>query len=203
MTMAAAAQQAKKDAPYQASGNIPKQEKENKRSPLAELPRAAGIAVMAVLLIASLFVGNFRALQRATPKDFLRQGDVASIVEDRLDAAGNARMVAMRAQLDQLLIDPVDEAMAALEEAKTARDISRADQDLTAAVSEMVAEAKEKLDSENRIMLQSAADDFAEQGSFLRQEAHAFNEQAEKAEELYEKLPTKFLLAEPDVYEGL
>ena len=201
--MAAAAQQAKKDAPYQASGNISKQEKENKRSPLAELPRAAGIAVMAVLLIASLFVGNFRALQRATPKDFLRQGDVASIVEDRLDAAGNARMVAMRAQLDQLLIDPVDEAMAALEEAKTARDISRADQDLTAAVSEMVAEAKEKLDSENRTMLQSAADDFAEQGSFLRQEARAFNEQAEKAEELYEKLPTKFLLAEPDVYEGL
>lgn len=203
MTMAAAAQQAKKDASYQASGNIPKQEKENKRSPLAELPRAAGIAVMAVLLIASLFVGNFRALQRATPKDFLRQGDVASIVEDRLDAAGNARMVAMRAELDQMLIDPVDEAMAALEEAKTARDISRADQDLMAAVSEMVAEAKEKLDSENRIMLQSAADDFAEQGSFLRQEARAFNEQAEKAEELYEKLPTKFLLAEPDVYEGL
>lgn len=158
---------------------------------------------MVVLLVASLFVGNFRALQRATPKAFLRQGDVASIIEDRLDAAGNAQMVAMRAQLDALLTDPVTEAIEALEQAKTARDISRADQKLTAAVSEMVAEAKDRLDSENRTMLQSAADDFAEQGSFLRQEARSFNQQAEKAEALYEKLPTKFLLAQPDVYEGI
>ena len=52
-------------------------------------------------------------------------------------------------------------------------------------------------------MLQSAADDFTEMGSFLRQEARSFNEQAEKAEALYEKLPTKFLFAEPDVYEGI
>lgn len=175
----------------------------NKAGALYALPQAAGIAIMALLLIVSLFVGNFRALQSATPKAFLRQGDVASIVEDRLDAAGNAMIVAGRAQIDQLLLDAVEEASDALADAETAREISRADQDLTAAVSEMVAEAKEKLDSENRTMLQSAADDFAEQGSFLRQEARAFNEQAEKAEELYEKLPTKFLLAEPDVYEGL
>lgn len=199
--MAAAVQQAKKNAPNRASENMPK--KEDKGNALANIPQAAGIAIMVLLLIASLFVGNFRALQRATPKDFIRQGDVASIVEDRLDAAGNAKMVAMRAQLDALLIEPVDNAINAMEAAKTARDISRADQELTAAVSEMVAEAKGKLDSENRTMLQSAADDFAEMGSFLRQEARSFNEQAEKAEALYEKLPTKFLLSEPDVYEGL
>ena len=200
--MAAAYQQEKQDAP-KAQRTAPVMNNETKGSPLANLPQAAGVAIMALLLIASLFVGNFRALQRATPKDFLRQGDVKSIVEDRLDAAGNARMVAMRAQLDQLLLDPVDNAISAMEAAKTAREISRADQELTAAVSEMVAEAKGKLDSENRMMLQSAADDFAEMGSFLRQEARSFNEQAEKAEALYEKLPTKFLLAEPDVYEGL
>ena len=200
--MAAAYQQAKQDAP-KAQRTAPVMDKDNKGSALANIPQAAGIAIMALLLIASLFVGNFRALQRATPRDFLRQGDVKSIVEDRLDAAGNAKVVAMRAQLDQLLLDPVDNAMDALEEAKTARDISRADQALTAAVSNMVAEAKGKLDSEDRTMLQSAADDFAEMGSFLRQEARSFNEQAEKAEALYEKLPTKFLLAEPDVYEGL
>ena len=67
----------------------------------------------------------------------------------------------------------------------------------------MIAEASGKLDSENRAMLQTAADDFAEQGSFLRQEARSFNEKAEKAEALYEKLPTKFVLPQPDVYEGI
>lgn len=200
--MAAATQKAPNSAPQRSApqGN---RETDNKGSALQNIPQAAGIAIMVVLLIASLFVGNFRALQRATPKAFLRQGDVKSILSDRLDAAGNAKMVAMRAQLDALLTDPVEEAMADLEAAKTAREISRADQKLTAAVSNMVAEAKGKLDSENRIMLQSAADDFTEMGSFLRQEARHFNEQAEKADALYEKLPTKFLFAEPDVYEGV
>ena len=54
-----------------------------------------------------------------------------------------------------------------------------------------------------RIFVLRAADTFAEQGSFLRQEARAYNEKAEKAERLYEKLPTKFVLPEPDVYEGI
>jgi len=159
--MAAATQNAHKREVYSAPSSGAKQEQENRGNPLANIPQAAGIAIMIVLLIASLFVGNFRALQRATSKDFLRQGDVKSIVEDRLDAAGNAKMVAMRAQLDALLVDPVEEAIRAMEDAKTARDISQADQELTAAVSEMVAEAKGKLDSEGRTMLQSAADDFA------------------------------------------
>ena len=52
-------------------------------------------------------------------------------------------------------------------------------------------------------MLTRAADTFAEQGSFLRQEARAYNQKAEKAEKLYEKLPTRFLLSQPDMYEGI
>ena len=51
--------------------------------------------------------------------------------------------------------------------------------------------------------MMSAADTFAEMGSFLRQEARAYNEKAEKAEALYETLPTKFILPEPDMYEGV
>ena len=49
----------------------------------------------------------------------------------------------------------------------------------------------------------AAADDFAELGSFLRQQARAYNEKAEKAMALYEKLPVKALLREPDLYEGV
>ena len=191
---------AKRTAPAQSENQ---EQKKSVGAKLHDIPQAAGIAIMAVLLVVSLFAGNFRALSAATPKDFLRQGDVRSIVEDRLDAAGNALTVAQRAKLDALYYDSVNDAVSAMEAAKTAREISRADQKLTAAVSEMVAEASGKLDSENRTMLQTAADDFAEQGSFLRQEARSFNQKAEKAEKLYEKLPTKFVLPQPDVYEGI
>ena len=201
--MAAAMQQAPKKAPRTApeAGRSPSQERSE--NALQNIPQAAGIAIMAVLLVLSLFVGNFRALQKVTPRAFLRQGDVKSIVEDRIDAANNAKTVARRAGIDDMLTAAVDDAINAMEAAETAQAISRADQVLTAAVSEMVAEASGKLDSENRTMLQSAADDFAEQGSFLRQEARSFNQQAEEAEALYDRLPTKFLLPEPDVYEGI
>lgn len=170
------------------------------RERLHRLPVAAGAAVMAALLVLSLFVGNFRALQNATPKAFLRQGDVQSIVEDRADAAQNVLTVARRAGLSEDAIALVQQALGDFEQAKTARDISRADQVLTAAVSELTTTS---LGGEDARSMQRAADTFAEQGSFLRQEARAYNEKAKKAERLYEGLPTRVLLPAPDVYEGI
>ena len=199
---AAAAQQAQKKAEKKAHTPMGAPEKKPESSGMKEklyaLPQAAGIAVMIVLLVLSLFIGNFRALQSAAPKDFIRQGDVKSIVEDRIDAAMNVASVADRLGLGE--VQTIYNAAEELEEAKTARDISRADQDLAAAVSRLTTAPLEGEDA--RSMLR-AADDFAEMGSFLRQEARAYNEQAEKAEKLYERLPTKFILPQPDMYEGI
>ena len=167
---------------------------------LRDLPQAAGIAILALLLVISLFAGNFRALQNATPRAFLRQGDVKSIVEDRIDAAQNVLTVAQRNGLSTSAIAAAGSAVKELEKAKTAQAISRADQALTSTISELT--TAQLTGEEERSMLR-AADDFAEQGSFLRQEARAYNKEAKKAEELYEKLPTKFVLPEPDIYEGI
>ena len=203
---AMSAQQAPQSTTQKAPGNATapqrgqKKEEGGLKERLHALPQAAGIAVMALLLAVSLFVGNFRALQNATPKAFLRQGDVKSIVEDRIDAAQNVLTVAGRAGLSENAIQTAQAAVGDMERAKTAQAISRADQALTAAVSELTTAA---LSGEEERNMLRAADDFAEQGSFLRQEARAYNKQAEKAEALYEKLPTKFVLPEPDVYEGV
>jgi len=181
----------KPDAPAQKKGFKEK---------LHDLPRALGVVIMAVMLVLALLVGNFRALQNAMPKAFIRQGDVKSIIEDRIDSAENVLTIARRAGLDDSLILEADNAINALEEAKTAREISRANQTLTGAVSELA--AAENL-AQDETYMQRAADEFAELGSFLRQEARAYNEKAEKAVKLYEKLPAKFMLSEPDVYEGI
>ena len=203
MPVMAAQQPPKKtaDAPKGTQASGP-QKKENGgiMARLHALPQAAGIAILALLLVVSLFAGNLRALQQATPKAFLRQGDVKSIVEDRIDAAQNVLTVACRAGLSDSAIQAAEDAIGALEKAKTAQAISRADQELTAAVSELTTAA---LSGEEERSMLRAADDFAEQGSFLRQEARAYNKQAEKAEAIYEKLPTKFVLPEPDMYEGV
>ena len=182
---------ATQSAPKQAQGNPQQQKQPKQEAPkgLAALPQGAGVAALVVMLALALPIGNFRALQNATPQAFIRQGDVKSIVEDRISAAQNAVTVAQRGSVSQTTLDDVSSAIKAMQSAKTARDISRADQQLTVA--------------EDERMLTRAADTFAEQGSFLRQEARSYNQKAEKAEKLYEKLPTKFLLAQPDMYEGI
>ena len=189
---------ATQSAPKQAQGNPQQQKQPKQEAPkgLAALPQGAGVAALA------LPIGNFRALQNATPQAFIRQGDVKSIVEDRISAAQNAVTVAQRGSVSQTTLDDVSSAIKAMQSAKTARDISRADQQLTVAVSQLVDDAN-PTSAEDERMLTRAADTFAEQGSFLRQEARSYNQKAEKAEKLYEKLPTKFLLAQPDMYEGI
>ena len=167
---------------------------------LHQLSVPAGVAIMAVLLVVSLFAGNFRALQMASPKDFIRWGDVKSIIEDRVDAGENILSVAERVGLDASAVHAAEAALAQLEAAKTAQEISRADQALSAAMAELTGA---ELEGEDGRSMLRAADTFAEQGSFLRQEARAYNQKAEKAEKLYEKLPAKALLSEPDVYEGI
>ena len=120
--MASAMQQAPRggEAPraQQTAQSKQQEQKKSVKTALHDIPQAAGLAIMAALLVVSLFAGNFRALSAATPKDFLRQGDVQSIVEDRLDAAGNALTVAQRAQLDALYYDSVNSAVSSgMEEA--------------------------------------------------------------------------------------
>ena len=184
---------ATQSAPKQAQGNPQQQKQPKQEAPkgLAALPQGAGVAALVVMLALALPIGNFRALQNATPQAFIRQGDVKSIVEDRISAAQNAVTVAQRGSVSQTTLDDVSSAIKAMQSAKTAR------------VSALIDEVSDSLTGENATMLTRAADTFAEQGSFLRQEARSYNQKAEKAEKLYEKLPTKFLLAQPDMYEGI
>ena len=174
--------------------------KDGLKEKIQRLPLAAGVALMVLCIALALPVGNFRALQNATPKAFLKQGDVKSIIEDRIEAAGNAVTVATRAGLDADEIRAAEAAMQMLRNAESAQEISRANQKLTSAVSELTTA---DLSGEEARNMMRAADDFAEQGSFLRQEARAYNEKAKRAEKVYDGLLFQFLFSEPDIYEGI
>ena len=125
----------------QNSQQQPKKQKPEAPKGLAALPQSAGIAALVVMVALALPIGNFRALQNATPQAFIRQGDVKSIVEDRISAAQNAVTVAQRSSVNQTTLEDVNNAIKAMQSAKTARDISRADQQLTVAVSQLVDDA--------------------------------------------------------------
>ena len=202
---AAATQNAPRPTPKQPAQSA-KQASEKKPGAygkLYNLPQAAGIAVMALLLVAALIAGNARALSMAAPQSLLKQKTVVSIVEDRGTQAKNAVNVAQRALGEEGgAIAQANEAIERFLNADSVRELSRADQALTSAMADVAASAK-NLSGEDAQMLQRALDNFAEQGSFLRQEARAYNEKAEKALSLYNRLPAKALLGEPEIYEGI
>ena len=93
--------------------------------------------------------------------------------------------------------------MRAVQDAKTARALSRADQNLMSAVGDMTGSAQDALTDVDQKNLTGAMDTFNDEGNLLRFEARSFNEAAQKALNLYEKLPLRALLAQPDYYEGI
>ena len=165
------------------------------------LNRPAGIAVGVVLLCAALVVGNGRALQKATPTSFLRQGSVASLVDERITSAKNAESVAKQANLEATYYTEVETAADSLKKAKTAREVSAADQALMTAVGNMTGAASSVLTGNTH--LTNAMDTFNDAGNMLRYEAQDYNKKAEKAKKVYEGLPFKFLFGQPDYYEGV
>jgi len=181
-----------------------KQNQNAKASAQKQAPKVSqpvGIAVMVVLLVMSLIVGNGRALSKATPKAFLRQGEVASLLQDRVNGARNAETVAKRADLETTLYSEVETAASALSSAKTAREVSRADQKLMTAVGDMVSAASGYFGQ--NADLTRAMDTYNDAGNMLRQEARAYNQAAEKAKKVHDGLPFGFLFGEPDYYEGI
>ena len=197
--MAAAAQQAPADkAPRKKNQTAPE-----KADIGTKVSRTVGIGIMAVLLCLALVIGNGRALSKATPKAFLSQGEVASILEDRVKSAKNAETVARRAGIDESYFTAVEETAKQLQDARSARAVSRADQELSGAVGDMTGAAADGLDANDAALLTGAMDTFNDAGNLLRFEARAFNEKAEKAEKVYDGLLLKGLFARPDVYEGI
>ena len=196
--MAAAQQAPSAPRAPQAQQNAPAAKKGRPEAPAyTKLSRPAGIAILLLLLALSVPVGNGRALRCATPPAFLRQGSVRSLVDERVISAKNALTVARRSNLEAGVYEAVEQAAQALMDARSAREISLADQQLAAAVGDMVAQAK------GDAHLTSAMDTFGDAGNMLRYEAREYNQKAQKALALYEKLPTKALFAQPDLYEGL
>ena len=130
----------------QNSQQQPKKQKPEAPKGLAALPQSAGIAALVVMVALALPIGNFRALQNATPQAFIRQGDVKSIVEDRISAAQNAVTVAQRSSVSQTTLEDVNNAIKAMQSAKTARDISRADQHFNIFIIDQIMIVKHILD---------------------------------------------------------
>ena len=166
---------------------------------LEKIPYAAGIALCVLILCISLVGGNARALSEATSKA-MEAWEVSEYISGRIGKASNLLTLCERNEISDALTDALEEAIDALEKTNE-HDVSRVlagNQQLeTAASNVSAALLSGDLSSADEKALSRTMDDFREEGNFLRQQAREYNKEAAEALELYNKLPTKFLLPQP------
>ena len=168
-----------------------------------DIPYALGMTLMVVTLCISLVAGNARALQKAQ-KDARSAWKVEAFVDGRVAEARNLLKIAGRYDvLTDAERREIEDAADALDRAKTARETAAANDALQGLMSDAAARLMAGgIKASDESLLSGVMDDFLDNGNMLRQQARRFNEAAGDAVELYERLPTKFLLPRPDYYEG-
>jgi hypothetical protein len=167
---------------------------------LARIPYGLGIALCVVILAISLLAGNARALSSATG-EAMQRWQVQEYVSGRIGEARNLLTLCDRygisAELTAALSSAADQLASA---GKDIADTVAYNQQLETAASNVAAALLESdLSGADEKSLARVMDDFREQGNFLRQQAREYNQKAQDALALYNKLPTRFLLKAPEI----
>lgn len=192
---------------YSESGNVKAAKSKKAAKPhgklgrmLEKIPYAAGIALCVAMLCVSLLIGNARALSSATAQA-MDSWTVSEYVSGRVGEARNLLTLCKRNDVSGELTAALEDAADALSKAANAgvSEVISLNQQLeTAASNVSAALLAGDLSASDERSLSATMDDFREQGNFLRQQAREYNQSVADALELYNKLPTKFLLKAPE-----
>lgn len=170
-----------------------------------DIPHALGVALSAALLCVALVVGNARALARAGENAQALWPQVAACAQERAGDALNLAQIAAR--YDALSGDEVQalrDAAQALQEAQGAQETAAASDALQTLVSDAsVRLMAAGLSEADERALSSVMDDFTESGNMLRQRARQYNGAAQRALDVYARLPARLVLPAPQTYPGL
>ena len=163
------------------------------------------MALSAALLCVALVVGNARALARAGENAQALWPQVAACAQERAGDALNLAQIAAR--YDALSGDEVQalrDAAQALGEAQGAQETAAASDALQTLVSDAsVRLMAAGLSEADERALSSVMDDFTESGNMLRQRARQYNGAAQRALDVYARLPARLVLPAPQAYPGL
>lgn len=182
----------------------PKVSKNQWYNKLHHMPQITGIIIMIFILIASIYVGNWRTLshQVAQAENLL---NIEEAVQMRAGEASNMLALAGRNNIPQAAVDALTKARDALTKAQGGHNISVADIALQEAMAEVESALRSDtgLSEEDRTNVQRVRDNFDSAGNMMRQRAREYNLEIERARTTYRSLPFRFALPEPQSYEGV
>lgn len=171
---------------------------------LHEMPQLAGIALMVIILVLSVLVGNWRTLfnlEREAEKSL----DIGEFVEERIAQASNLLTIAGRySDISAQNVQALQNAQQGLREAKGATQISEADASLQDSF--LVVQSalnRQPLSDMDKDLLQGVVDNFYGAGNRMRQRGKEYNLLIDHAKRVWRMLPFRFLLGEPQGYLGI
>ncbi len=170
-----------------------------------DIPHALGVALSAALLCVALVTGNARALARAGENAQALWPQVAACAQERAGDALNLAQIAARYDaLSEAEVQALRDAAQALQEAQGAQATAAASDALQTLVSDAsVRLMAADLSEADERALSSVMDDFTESGNMLRQRARQYNGAAQRALDVYARLPARLVLPAPQTYPGL
>lgn len=182
-----------------------KSDKKADKKARRDIPHALGVALSAALLCVALVVGNARALARAGENAQALWPQVAACAQERAGDALNLAQIAARYDaLSEAEVQALRDAAQALGEAQGAQETAAASDALQTLVSDAsVRLMAAGLSEADERALSSVMDDFTESGNMLRQRARQYNGAAQRALDVYARLPARLVLPAPQAYPGL
>lgn len=193
-----------KAQPMDAVQNTGKKPKGGIYRKLHEMPQVLGIVLMVVILVAALYVGNWRTLENLV-SDADKTLELSELVEERAAAVSNLLSIASRYPgVSESSVDALTQSRQKLLDAEGAYDISKADMSVQDGMLVLQNEIKKQSPSdEDATMVQRAMDTFYGVGNRMRQEARNYNRLIEHAQQVQSQLPFGMLLPEPQGYQGI
>ena len=161
---------------------------------MKSIPVPVAIGIMVLCILAGVTFGNRNALNRAKADSGASLAAVTEFTNARATHAGNLAKLADRISPDDPAIVALRSAMSALDAAQTPSAIAWADRELDDAVEAVRAMLASRAEGQDARLLTGVMDELASAEMMLARRITEYNGALAEVREVYDALPTRWLL---------
>ncbi|MDL2319114.1 hypothetical protein LJC74_08615 [Eubacteriales bacterium OttesenSCG-928-A19] len=169
---------------------------------LKQMPVPLAVVIMVVLIVIGIAFGNHNALSSASKEPEAIMTEVSAMASQRASTAKNLLVVANRNDVDTKNRTALEDAIAALEDAKRADKVSSANKSLTFAANAVNEQIQETADAQDKRLATGVMDELTSQDKLISRRAASYNESLDSVRSLYRTLPMRWVIGGmPEVYQ--
>lgn len=168
---------------------------------LNRLPKAVGIAVLAVCVLLGVYCGNRNALRAAVAEAELNLPAVEQILAERAGKASNLITLGERYLPQSNAVQQLQKARDEVLEADGVQTMYEANLRLSSLSEAVYIALQAEVDGTDARLLLSAMDELRSSQLQLERAAQAYNDAIAEARQVYNRLPARLLLQKPEGFQ--